>query len=40
MVKILVIYYSKTWHIVELAKSVVDGIKDTGVAVLKKSELN
>lgn len=37
MVKILVIYYSKTGHTEELAKYVVDGIKDSGgVAVLKK----
>ncbi len=37
MVKILVTYYSKMGHTEELAKSVVDGIKDGGgIAVLKK----
>ncbi len=37
MIKILVAYYSKTGHTEELAKSVVDGIRDGGgIAVLKK----
>ena len=39
MVKILVTYHSKTGHTEELAKAVVEGVKEIGgIAVLKKGE--